>query len=143
MKFEKKSITLGNVFSVLSILTSVVGIVIYVVNATGSYYHDFSMTVPIIATIAIALEIACMVLTKKKDELFWIDLFYPLAGIVVMIAAVVFIAARVESAGIILGSALEAGNAVAFNSLYQAFAGIGCFVVAMLFDGTSGFLKQR
>lgn len=140
---QEKSVTLGNIFSVLSILTIVAGIVIYVINATGAYYHDFSMTVPVIAGIAIVLEIICLVLTKKKDEQYWIDVFYLLTGIVVMIAAVVYVGARVESAGIILGSALEAGNAAAYSSLYQAFAGIGCFVVAMLFEGVSGFLKQN
>ena len=58
-----------------------------------------------------------------------------------MLAAVTFVSYRVESAGIILGSDLEAGNAKAMGSLMQAFAGIGCFLAASVFTGVSAFFR--
>ncbi len=136
-------LTLGNLFTILSVIVGIVGIVIYGINASGSYYHDFGMTVPLIAGLALAIEVIALVLTKTRDEKYAFDILYVAAGVILMIAVVQFTGARVESAGIILGSDLEGGNALASASLYQAFAGIGCMVGAIVLEGISGFFKQN
>ena len=138
-----KKFTVGNVFTALSVIVAIAGLIIYSVNANGSYYHDFSVRVPLVAAIGIVVEVVGLVLIKKFDERYVFDVFFVGSGIVLMVAAMFFIAARVESAGIILGSSLEAGNDVAYSSLYQAFAGIGCFIVAMLLEGIAGLMKQN
>ena len=138
-----KKFTVGNIFTALSVILAIAGLIIYSVNASGSYYHDFSARVPLIAVVGIVVEIVGLFLMKKFDERYAFDVFFVVSGVVLMIAAMFFIAARVESAGIILGSSLEAGNDVAYSSLYQAFAGIGCFVIAMLLEGIAGLMKQN
>ena len=71
------------------------------------------------------------------------DIFYPVAAVLMAIAAVWFIGARVESAAIILGSELEAGNQIARNSLFLAFVGIGCYIAGMLLAGVAGFFNLQ
>ena len=138
-----KKFTLGNIFTCLSVLAAVVGLILYAVNASGSYYHDFGVKVPLVIVAGIIVEIAGLLLIKKFDEKYVFDIFFIAAGALIMLAVVFFAAARVESAGIILGSSLEAGNDLAYSSLYQAFAGIGCLVAAMLLEGVAGFMKQN
>ncbi len=138
-----KKLTAGNIFSIISMIAGVAGIIIYCINAFGSYYHDFGMQVPTVIAVAIVIELAAFFLTKKNDEKYVYDILYVVSGIVFMVAVIIFLGDRVESAGIILGSDLEAGNALASNSLYQSFAGIGCLIAAMILEGISGFMKQN
>ena len=65
-----------------------------------------------------------------------------LAAVLLAWTAVTFLGNRVESAAIILGSELEAGNALAKKSIFMAFAGVGCFVLGMIFTGVAGFFEQ-
>lgn len=140
MKASFKS-GVGTIFLAITIVLTVAGMILYGINAKGSYYHDFKMTVILLGTLGIGIIVAFIVLTHIKGEKNWMDIFYPAAGIVLMLAAIVFVSYRVESAGIILGSDLEAGNANAMNSLIQSFVGVGCFIAASIFSGISAFFR--
>lgn len=138
-----KRIGLGLVFTALSVASAIAGVVLYIVNSTGSYYDDFRVLNVVVPLIGIVLAICPTIAAYTIGEKQWTDVFYVLSSVVLAVAAVWFVAARVESAGIILGSRLEAGNQLAKDSLVQAFVGIGCFIASMLFVGVSGFFLQR
>ena len=135
-----KRIGAGTVLLIFSILCTVAGLIIYGINATGDYYGDFNTNV--IMAGAAGMLVVLLLLIAGRSQKMWTDFFYPLAGIIFTVAAVLFLSTRVESAAIILGSDLEAGNPLARLSLFQAFAGIGCFMAAMLLTGISGFFDQ-
>lgn len=134
---------LGTVFVILSVLAALAGTVIYYINATGTYYGDFGVKIVAVSVSGIVVLIALKVLAAKNGEKQWMDIFYPVAAVLMAIAAVWFIGARVESAAIILGSELEAGNQIARNSLFLAFVGIGCYIAGMLLAGVAGFFNLQ
>lgn len=140
MKASFKS-GVGTIFLIITIVLAAAGMILYGINAKGSYYHDFKMTVILLGILGIGIIVVFMIMTHMKGEKNWMDIFYPAAGIVLMLAAIIFVSYRVESAGIILGSDLEAGNANAMNSLIQSFVGIGCFIAASILSGVSAFFR--
>ena len=140
MKTSFKSGT-GTIFLILTIALAAAGMILYGLNSSGSYYHDFKMPVILLGILGIGIILVFIVLSRRRGEKNWMDIFYPAAGIVLMLGAIIFVSYRVESAGIILGSDLEAGNAKAMNSLIQAFVGIGCFIVASILSGVAAFFS--
>lgn len=141
MKSMKK-ITGGTVFSSLAFLLSIAGVIVYCVNASGSYYNDLRATVIFLGIISAVLIAGFQVMVRMMGEKKWMDLYYLVAAIVLAITVILYASVRVESAAVILGSDLEAGNMLAYSSLMLAFVGIGCFVLAMFFVGISGFFAQ-
>lgn len=136
----KKQIV-GTIFLLLAVLLSVAGIVIYWVNAHGEYYNDFTPSVMLYAGFGVVALLAWKVLSVTLGEKRWMDVLYLVAAILLAWAAVDFLGDRVESAAIILGSQLEAGNALAQQSLFTSFAGIGCFILGMILTGVSSFFQ--
>lgn len=136
----KKQIV-GTIFLLLAVLLSVAGMVIYWVNAHGEYYNDFTPSVMLYAAFGVVALLAWKVLSVTLGEKRWMDVLYLLAAILLAWAAVDFLGDRVESAAIILGSQLEAGNALAQQSLFTSFAGIGCFILGMILTGVSSFFQ--
>lgn len=129
----------ANVTFVLALVLAIVGIVIYWINTHGGYYSDFTASIVVIAVAGIVVLAAIKALGDKK----WVDVLYPAAGVLLTIAAVRFLADRVESAAIILASDLEAGNALAKPSIYTAFAGVICLVLAMVMTGVYSILNDQ
>lgn len=129
----------ANVTFVLALVLAIAGIVIYWINTHGGYYSDFTASIVVIAVAGIVVLAAIKALGDKK----WVDVLYPAAGVLLTIAAVRFLADRVESAAIILASDLEAGNALAKPSIYTAFAGVICLVLAMVMTGVYSILNDQ
>lgn len=138
-----KKQSVGTIFLLLAVLVSVIGIVIYWINAHGAYYNDFTPGVLMYAGFGVAVLLVLKLLAAKQGEKTWMDVLYLLAAILLAWAAVDFLGDRVESAAIILGSQLEAGNALALQSLLASFAGTGCFVLGMILTGVAGFFDQQ
>ena len=134
-----KKQSIGNIMLLLALVFAAAGTVIYCINTHGGYYHDFTPMIVVLAVVSMVVLIVLKVLSAKLGDRQWLDLFYVLGAVLYSLTAVKFIASRVESAGIILGSDLEAGNALASQSLYMAFVGIGCFVIGMILIGVAGF----
>lgn len=136
----KKQIV-GTTLLLLAVLLSVAGIVIYWVNAHGEYYNDFTPSVMLFAGLGAAALLVWKILSATLGEKRWMDVLYPLAAILLAWAAIDFLGDRVESAAIILGSQLEAGNALAQQSLFTSFAGVACFILGMILTGVSSFFQ--
>lgn len=139
----KKQGLLGTVFLALAVILALAGIVIYWINTHGGYYSDFAPEIVVCGAAGIAVLIVLKVLAVKIGEKQWMDFLYILAAVLLSWTAVSFLGDRVESAAIILGSNLEAGNTLAKQSLFTAFAGVGCFVLGMILTGVSGFFTQQ
>lgn len=136
-------IALGAVLLDAGLVFAVIALVIYIVNATGSYYGDFAFTVPVLSVAGMAAMVLIKVLTVQLGNHWYIDVLYPVAAVLMVASAMVLIKARAESAAVILASRLESGNQTAMMSLMTAFVAIGCFIVAMLLVGISGCFQQR
>ncbi|OZG64253.1 hypothetical protein [Bifidobacterium eulemuris] len=139
---SKKKIGAGNILLALSALFSLAGTVVYIVNATGSYYGDFALLVPVLGLATLVLIVAPIVLETVVGDRQWIDACYPIAGVLGIAAMVQYIAARAESVALILGSSLEAGNTAAHQALYTAFAGIACYLLAVVAVCAAGFFNR-
>lgn len=137
-----KKITIGNVFYLIAAICTLIGSVIYYQNANGTYYHDFKWSTMLLGLGCLAAEIIGFICIQISKEKRWTDVIYPICTVLLGFEAVTFIGARVESAGIILGSDLEAGNALASQSLTMAFVGIGFFAGALLILGIAGCMRQ-
>lgn len=134
---------LGTLFLVLAIVLSVAGVVLYWINTHGGYYSDFTGNIIVCAVLGIVVLVVIKVLAVVRGEKQWMDILYILAAVLLSWTAVSFLGDRVESAAIILGSSLEAGNALAKQSLFTAFAGVGCFILGMIMTGVAGFFSQQ
>lgn len=139
----KKQGLLGTVFWTLAVILALAGIVVYWLNTHGGYYSDFAPGIAVCGAAGAAVLIVLKVLAVKTGEKQWMDILYILAAVLLSWAAVSFLGDRVESAAIILGSSLEAGNVLAKQSLFTAFAGVGCFVLGMILTGVAGFFTQQ
>lgn len=137
-----KKLATGNLVFALAAICTLAATVIYYVNASGSYYHDFNTTTLAIGILCLAAEIIGLILIRRTGEQQWTDLVYPVCTCLLGYEAIRYLGARVESAGIILGSELEDGNAAASAALNLSFTGIGLFVAAMLLVGIAGFFRQ-
>ncbi|OZG62752.1 hypothetical protein BLEM_0669 [Bifidobacterium lemurum] len=139
---SKKKIGVGNILLALSALFALAGTVVYVINATGSYYGDFALLVPVLGVVTVVFIAAPIVLEAVMGNRQWIDAIYPIAGVLGIVTMVQYIAARAESVALILGSSLEAGNVAAHQALYTAFAGIACYLLAVVAVCAAGFFNR-
>ena len=133
----------GKIFVLATLILAAAGLVIYCLNASGSYYSDFNYRVVLASGAAIVLIVIQQVLYRKLGDQLWLDALYPAVSVLLAVAAVIFIGARVESAAMILASELEAGNANASSALLQSFIGIGCFIAGILVCGIAGCFRQE
>ncbi len=140
-EFYKKQ-SVGFFFSITTIIIALLALLIYIKNGNNAYYNDFDFKVVILTVIAIAVEIALIISVRTIGERRWLDIIYLIVPILLGISAIIFISFRVESAGIILGSELEKGNAAASKALSQAFIGIGLYFLAMITSLIKSFFRQ-
>ncbi len=134
---------LGIVFMAIASLFAIAGCVIYWINTHGAYYKDFNPTIILLAVLGIFAIIVLNIWSIAREEQIWMDLFYILAAVLFAYAGVSLLGDRVESAAIILGSDLEAGNKIALQSLYMSFVGVGCFIFGMIMTGVAGFFDKQ
>ena len=121
----------------------------YSVSSTGAEITnqledmDLNYRVVLASGTAIVLIVIQQVLYHKLGDQLWLGVLYPAVSVLLAVAAVIFIGARVESAAMILASELEAGNAAASSALLQSFIGIGCFIAGILAVGIAGCFRQE
>lgn len=96
----------------------------------------------LLSAVAVAIEIVHLVLTILMGEKRWLDILHIVPPVLLGYTMVGFLSARVASAGLILGSSLEAGNVTAHNALYQAFLGIGLYLAAIILSIVRSFMTQ-
>lgn len=143
---SKRQLTVGGYIYAVGIFCTISAMVVYMINANNSYYHDFGMKIPLLTVAAIVLEVVFLFAAVKFGEKTWMDIMFPVISVVLIAAAVIFISRRVESAAIILGSDLERDNALAMSAIIQAIVGIAFYVVSMLLVNVSGgfdIVKQK
>ncbi|MCD7802692.1 MAG: hypothetical protein LUH09_07335 [Clostridiales bacterium] len=133
---------LGFWLLLMAFVVTVAGTVLYCVNANYGYYNDFAFEIPLLSALIMVLEVLLLSLPQRMGERQWMDIFYPIIGVLLAIAMVMFLSVRAESAGTILGSSLEADNEAAHYGLAQSFVGMGCYLVASFLAGAAGFSRQ-
>jgi hypothetical protein len=132
----------GTIFSCLTIVLALVGMFIYIANATTQYYNDLQAPVIFLSILAVVLEVVYMILSRTYGEKGIVDFFLPVAGAALAVAAVMWGGYRAESAGITWGSNLNNGNVVAVSALNQALAGVIILFLAMVSTIVGAFTKQ-
>lgn len=142
MRNIKNRLSVGFYLSLLAIAATVAATVVYAINGNHAYYHDYNGKIVLLSVVVIALEILLPVLVCLIGEKWWFDIFYLLPLALLGHIVVSFIAARVASAGLILGSELEKGNVVAQSALSQAFLGIGLYFLAIVLSLIRSFMSQ-
>jgi membrane-associated HD superfamily phosphohydrolase len=142
MKEFLKNQKAGFYTSVATMILAMIAMFIYIANGNTAYYNDFNSRVVILTVIAIAVEIALIVVARTVGEKQWLDIAYVIVPVLLGICAMTFISYRIESAGIILGSDLENGNTAAINALNQAFMGIALYILAMISKLVGSFFGQ-
>lgn len=135
---NKKRIGAGAVLLCAAVICTIIACVLYIVNSNGSYYHDFSTKIVYLTIVCVALELVILIAGRIRGEKIITDACYVVTSVLLVATAMQYIAVRVESAGTILGSTLEADNAAAMPALMQAFVGIGLFILAMILVSVSG-----
>lgn len=139
-KVQKRSI--GFYVSIVAAVVAVAAAVVYYLNGNNAYYHDFNTQIMLLSAVAVAIEIVHLVLTILMGEKRWLDILHIVPPVLLGYTMVGFLSARVASAGLILGSSLEAGNVTAHNALYQAFLGIGLYLAAIILSVARSFMAQ-
>ena len=133
---------MGFYLSLLATAVTVAATIVYVMNSKHDYYKDYNSRIVLLSVVVIVLEVLLPVLVCLMGEKRWLDILYLLPPVLLGNTMVSFIAARVASAGLILGSDLENGNAVAQSALSQAFLGIGLYVLAIILSIVRSFMSQ-
>ena len=142
MSNVKKKLSIGFYLSLLATAVTVAATIVYVMNSKHDYYKDYNSRIVLLSVVVIVLEILLPVLICLMGEKRWLDILYLLPPVLLGNTMVSFIAARVASAGLILGSDLEKGNAVAQSALSQAFLGIGLYLLAIVLSIVRSFMSQ-
>jgi hypothetical protein len=142
MKEFMKKQSAGFYFSAATIILALTAMFIYVANANNAFYSDFKSLIVVLTVAAIAAEIAFMVITRVIGEKRWLNIVYLAVPVLLGITAMVFVSFRAESAGIILGSDLDKGNALATGALTQAFVGIAFYFLTMIISLIGSFFNQ-
>lgn len=142
MRSIKSKLCPGFCISVLAVVVTAAAAAVYAVNGNHAYYHDYNGRIMLLTVAAIVLEILLPALVWLLGEKRWFDVLYLLPPALLGYTMVRFIAARVASAGLILGSDLEKGNVVAQSALSQAFWGIGLYLLAIVCCLVRSFMSQ-
>lgn len=142
MLHKKTKLSAGFYLSLLAAVTVVAATIVYVINSRHNYYKDYNSRIVFLSVVVIVMEILLPVLIILVGEKWWLDILYLLSPTLLGYTMVRFIAARVASAGLILGSDLEKGNAVAQSALAQAFLGIGLYLIAIILSIVRSFMSQ-
>lgn len=123
-------------------LLMLIGTIILATNCNMAYYRDYNPIVPLLGCLAVIVAIALLVV-KQFVKIPHLEALWLVAVLLIGIALMVMISMRVESMAYVLGSELEAGNALAQSAMSNFLAGavitiisIVTAIVASFFDVT-------
>lgn len=137
---DLKKQTAGFYISLLTVLTTVISIIFYLINCKTEYFANYGMNgwIVICLIIAAAIEVAYILGSNKKEMKKYFEIFPIIGGAVLMIAFVLFLNARVSSIATILSFQK---NAQTMSDLSSAIAAMGCCFAAAVFNMIGAFFK--
>ena len=125
----KKSI--GFYATILSAAAAVVGGVAYAINCNTDYFVNLGMNPVILGCViaAIVADVAYILVTQNGHQM-WSDIFPVAAAVLLMVATLLFIGARVNGIAAIM---TYEGNAKTMADLTSAIVGIaGCLIATVV-----------
>ena len=137
MAFLKKQAA-GFYFTVLSVLAVLVGVIAYLVNTQTAYFAQLGVSAAIMtfAILGILAEILVLVFAERGRQDLMTDALAVIAAVLLMIAFVLLIKARVYGFASILTFENTPQNVA---DLMSAFTGIIACLVAVLFSIIASF----
>lgn len=137
---EKKKMGVGVILGVITILVTVAGMILYMMNCKTNYFANMGMDSAVIACLVIAavLEAVMIVASLKLGARPVLDILPVASGVLTAVAAVRFIGSRI--AGIASIMTFE-NNAENMADLNNAIAGMVVCVVALVCVIFSSFFK--
>ena len=139
MGFMKKQ-SAGFYFTVLSAVLAVVGVVFYLVNCKTAYFANFGVNAVVVACAVIAVVVqavlvgASQAMGGKKA----LDVLFLAAAVLLAVAFVTFVGARVASIATIM---TFENNASTMADLSSALVGLVCMALAMVASIAASFCR--
>lgn len=137
---EKKKMGAGVILGVITILVTVAGMILYMMNCKTNYFANMGTDSAVIACLIIAavLELVMIVASLKLGAKPVLDILPVVSGVLTAVAAVRFIGSRI--AGIASIMTFE-NNAENMADLNNAIVGMVVCVVALVCVIFSSFFK--
>lgn len=139
MSFLKKQ-SVGFYFIILTVILAAAGTIAYVINSGTDYFSNLGINSGIMACliIAIILELIMVIGSNTMGQNRILDLIPVVSGVLLMVAFMLFISARV--AGIASSMSFER-NASTMSDMMSAVAGIVLCFLAVIFNIVGSFFK--
>lgn len=133
----KRKISAGLYVTAISIIAAVVALVYYMINCNTAYFANLGMN-PFVAGCVIAAIILQVVLIVigMKDQPMWADVLPIAASILLMLATIHFVSARINGIAAILTFENNAQNMADLNS---ALVGIAACLIATIVSIAASF----
>lgn len=137
---EKKKAGLGAVFTILTIIVSAAGLVLYMQNCKTNYFMNMGVNQTVVISLAavIAAEALFLLLSLKAGAKPYWDILPVIAGICSAVAAIQFIGSRIAGAASIMTFENNAEN---MADLQNAIVAMAVCVAAMLCVIVSSFFR--
>lgn len=139
MEFIKKQ-ALGFYLTLASAILAVVGVIFYLINCNTAYFTNKGVNATIIACliIAVVLQLVFIVANQLVGAKPFLDIFPIIAAVLITVAAITFVGARVDDMATIMTFEY---NAQTMGDLSSALVGIVCCVIAMIIGIASSFCR--
>lgn len=139
MDFVKKQ-AVGFYFTLLTVVATIASLVLYLINCKTQYFSNIGINNGIIVLLILVsiVEIAYIVGSNKSNINQYFEVLPIIGGILLMIAFVLFLNARVSSIATILSFQK---NAQTMSDLSSAIAAMICCFVAALLNMVGAFFK--
>lgn len=139
MGFIKKQ-SAGFYLTALSAVLAVVGIAFYLVNCKTAYFANFGVNAVVVAcaVLAVAVQIALIAASQVMGGKKALDVLFIAAAVLLAVAFVTFVGARVASIATIM---TFENNASTMADLTSALVGLVCMVLAMVASIAASFCK--
>ena len=136
---EKKKMGAGLVLSVITVLVTVAGLVLYMMNCKTNYFVKTTGTT-IVACLAVAaiLEIVMIIVSVKMGAKPVLDIIPVACGVLTAYALIAFVGSRIAAIGSIMTFENNAQN---MADLKGAIIGMIVCAVALIFTIISSFFK--
>ena len=138
---EKKKMGAGLVLSVITVLVTVAGLVLYMMNCKTNYFVKTTGTDnTIVACLAVAaiLEIVMIIVSVKRGAKPVLDIIPVACGVLTAYALIAFVGSRIAAIGSIMTFENNAQN---MADLKGAIIGMIVCAVALIFTIISSFFK--
>ena len=136
---EKKKMGAGLVLSVITVLVTVAGLVLYMMNCKTNYFVKTTGTDnTIVACLAAILEIVMIIVSVKMGAKPVLDIIPVACGVLTAYALIAFVGSRIAAIGSIMTFENNAQN---MADLKGAIIGMIVCAVALIFTIISSFFK--